>query len=409
MNEINYKKWTPEEDSLLKSIYETNSKEFISSQFKKPWNSIKTRARKLELHRKDEVVLADRKIRYGPRSDAWTTDDDKLLREIYEHNTKKFILSKIDRTWKAIWGRAYEFNLHRDENIVKQEMVEAGKNAPPGEDVWTKEENELLKQIYEDNCKEFITEKLKNRTWKAIRERSTKLGLKRNEGVINEERIKVIRKTTMEKYGVESTWQLDSVKEKSKQTNMERRGVEYALQSPGVRQKIKETVQENYGVDNVFQADIIKQKAKQSFYKSGTQRCSKQQRYIATLLNGKLNFPIGNCNVDILIDDSTIIEYDGGGHCLQVKLGYLSRDEHIKLERKRDLYLKSKNFSIIRIISENDVLPEDSFLIKMISDAKEYLKKGHSWITYDIDNKKVLCSVYQTDYDFGKLREIKDA
>jgi hypothetical protein len=101
--------------------------------------------------------------------------------------------------------------------------------------------------------------------------------------------------------------------------------------------------------------------------------------------------------------------YDGGGHDISMKVkGGLTQEEFIKSERKRELFIKSRGFSIIRIISKDDLLPKDEIILKMISEAKEYLKTGHSWITFDIDNKKVICSQSQSDYNFGELRKLPD-
>jgi hypothetical protein len=40
--------------------------------------------------------------------------------------------------------------------------------------------------------------------------------------------------------------------------------------------------------------------------------------------------------------------------------------------------------------------------------ALEYLKSGHSWIKFDIDNSKIINSQFECDYDYGVLRKIKE-
>ena len=75
------------------------------------------------------------------------------------------------------------------------------------------------------------------------------------------------KRTNVNKYGVEHTTQLDSVKEKIKQTCFENYGVEYASQSPKIKEKIKQTFIENYGVDHPMRNAVVKQKVRQTVQK----------------------------------------------------------------------------------------------------------------------------------------------
>lgn len=365
--------------------------------------AIKRRAHKLELHRDDNVINIDKGIRNKVRVNAWSEEETALLKEIYEHNTKEFIIPKFNRSWNAIRWAAQNIGLSRDRELIVAEMVEGGKTAPIREDFWTVEEDSLLKEIYENNLQDFIVPKFKNRTWQAIRERAVKLGLSRDKEQIRQDR----NDTLMEQYGATSPFSFERTREKSRQTNLERYGVEYAIGSDEIREKAHKTVQDRYGVDNVFQSEEIKEKISEAFYKSGTQKCSKQQLYLSNLLGGKINYPVGGCNLDILLEDNIACEYDGGGHSLCVKLGSVTAKDFNDTERRRELFLKSKGFSIIRIISEDDFLPEDTIIFKMVDEAKAYLKTGHSWINFNINEKKVVCREFNRKYDFGNLRQIR--
>jgi len=53
-----------------------------------------------------------------------------------------------------------------------------------------------------------------------------------------------IKKGTQEKYGVDNVFQLNSVKEKSKETNLEKYGVEHVSQNNNIKEKIKEKLKE---------------------------------------------------------------------------------------------------------------------------------------------------------------------
>ena len=445
------KRWDSEEETLLKNIYQNNSKKEILEKINRAWPQIRVKANELQLKRDSQLISADRKIK-GKRSDAWSKEEFDLLKEIFPNNTKKLILEtfvakKFARSWQSIYVNAKKMGIRRDENIIKQEMINAGRAATI-EDKWGDEENELLKKYYADSLQSEIEKKLPKRTFRAIRGQALKLGLSRNKGFVDRDRALHLE----EHYNIKSTWQLNSVKEKSKQTNLEKIGVEYPTQSDKVRNKIKQTVQNRYGVDNVFQSPEIKKqieqtnienfgvknpnqspeirqktentnmkkygvknvfqskeiqnKCKESLYRHGTQRCSAQQAYISNLVNGKINYPVDKCNVDILLKDKICCEYNGGGHYIKIKLNAISEKDFCEEEKRRDFFLKSRGYSIIKIISKKDKLPQDEIIIKMLNEAQEYLKQNHSWINFDIDNNKIQCKEFEKEYDFGILRKI---
>ena len=256
------KRWTSEEDDILKDIYENNVKAFILEKISKDWISICRRARRLNLHRNEKVITQDKKNR-GPRKDRWTPEEDIFLKKIYPFNTKVYILSQIDRSWGAIRDRAYSIDLHRDPKIVEKEMIEGGRNAPPNENSWEKSEIETLKNIYEHNYKKEILEKL-NRSWGSIRAKARLLKLERDVNLIKEDNITGTKEAVLKKYGVEYSTLLTSMKEKSRKTNLKRLGVEYPTQNEYVKNKVKNTVKRKYGVNNVFQSQEIKNKIRKT-------------------------------------------------------------------------------------------------------------------------------------------------
>ena len=62
-----------------------------------------------------------------------------------------------------------------------------------------------------------------------------------------------VKKSMIEKYGVENAMELESIKTKIKKTNLKKYGFENAAQSKVVQDKMKATNLERYGVDNIFQ------------------------------------------------------------------------------------------------------------------------------------------------------------
>lgn len=251
---------------LLKKIYENNSKEDILKQINRSWNLISKNARKLNLKRDSDLINKDRKKR-GPRKDSYSQKELDLIVDIYENNKKEFILDQFKkagfkRSWQSIKLTAISLNIKRKQEIIKQEMINGGSQilCPPCETLWTKKENELLKTIYRNNSREYLLSQFPKRTWRAIHEHALTLELLRSNQIIEKDRKKELKKNL----GIDSTWQLESVKEKSRQTNLKERGVEYPTQSAEVREKVKETVQKRYGVDNVFQSEKIKEKIEQT-------------------------------------------------------------------------------------------------------------------------------------------------
>lgn len=138
-------------------------------------------------------------------------------------------------------------------------------------------------------------------------------------------------------------------------------------------------------------------KAKITMYKNNTAPCSKQQRYLHFLLGGELNYPINTLNLDIAFPNEMIyIEYDGGGHDLQVKFGNITYNKQKTTQRKREYLLHSKGWKLIRIVSNKDYLPLQNDIIKLINKSKKYLNSGHSWCEINID-KHIL---YGTDIKY---------
>lgn len=149
--------------------------------------------------------------------------------------------------------------------------------------------------------------------------------------------------TVLEKYGVENISQAEEIKNKKRESCIENFGVENATQSEEVKAKIQKTIIEKYGVKSYTQTEEYKNKVNKSnlkkygvkwagqskqviekrmrtLRKNGNAPKSIQQKYLCTLLNGVLNYQINNCFVDILLKDNIVLEYDGGGHTMSVKV-----------------------------------------------------------------------------------------
>lgn len=267
-----------------------------------------------------------------------------------------------------------------------------------------------------------------------------------------------IKATNIEKYGTEYYTQTDKYKERAKQTCIDKYGYDNVSKSPEIIDKIKEVqfkkygnyysatdegkekyrqfCLDNYGVENLFQSEEIKEKIKDTMIdKYGTPYLmqipseakrrtllamktkesmgilpsSRQQEYLHKIYGGIKNYVVSNCALDVaLLEDKIDIEGDFSGHELRVKFGECTQEEFENKEVKRKYFLKSKGWKDLRIISRKDNLPSDKKLLEMLDISKQWFNSGHTWIKFDIDNNTYETSKGILDYNYGKLRKIKD-
>lgn len=149
------------------------------------------------------------------------------------------------------------------------------------------------------------------------------------------------------------------------------------------------------------------QKALTALNNSGLVKTSKPQKYLAKLLGGELNKQIGNIFADILIGN-IVIEYDGSGHWAASYYEEATTKEDIdKKDFKRDKWLQSQGYKVIRIVSEKDYLPSDESILRIIKNAKEEFDKGKNFYRIVIDennfNKDELRKI--TDNDLKEMTE----
>ena len=240
--------------------------------------------------------------------------------------------------------------------------------------------------------------------------------------------------TMLSEYGIKHNSQLPSYKEKFHNTCVEKYGESYRqqfakkafetfyektgydtpLQSPIVQEKIKQTCLNKFGYEYSLQSPEVREKITQTLYENSSQKASKQQRYINELYRGTLNYPIKHYNADIYLSkDNLIVEYDGGGHMLNVVTGRETMEEYAKKEIIRNSILKREGYKQMHIISLNDKLPSDDILLQMLSLARNYFNTtSHSWINFDIDNSKIINAENKDTngvfFNYGELRKIKE-
>ena len=229
------------------------------------------------------------------------------------------------------------------------------------------------------------------------------------------ELVERIKQFYMDNYGTRNVAELDFVKEKRKKTNLEKYGCENPNQSKEVIERRKKTNLQRYGVEYQSQNPLVRKKVAETLSANNTVSTSSQQKYIHKLYGGELNGVVSHYNCDIVFrEDKVILEYDGGGHLLGVKLGKESYEDSMKKQMIRDLQIKREGYRIIRIISRKDLLPSDSILLSMLQYAKDFfsLNPERTWISFDVDNNCIYNAYHKEGdtslyYNFGELRKLK--
>lgn len=175
--------------------------------------------------------------------------------------------------------------------------------------------------------------------------------------------------TSLEKYGNICSLRNPEVQAKSTATNMKNLGVQYPFQNPNILQKCRD----NYIKNN-----------------NNTVMVSKQQKYLCDLYGGVLNYPISLYFADIVLDD-IVVEYDGRGHDLSVRLHYISADEFNYKEHIREQEIIHHGYKIFRIISKEDKLPPDDVLLNIKENVCNILHTTeYNIATYNIDTQEMI-------------------
>lgn len=217
-----------------------------------------------------------------------------------------------------------------------------------------------------------------------------------------------IKATNVEKYGSENPFGSKKIQKKIKETMITKHGVEHAMQNKEIQERAKATCKERYGSENYFSSDDFKNKIRDIWSFNGHDGpCSRQQRYIANLTNGKINAVISGYWADIFMEkENIIIEYDGGGHFLGDKInGNISpTKESILREKQRENKIINNKHRMIRFIATKDRIPSDEVILNLI----EGFKNSDFKVNRVNFEEGTIDRDYQEKWycNFGKLRKI---
>lgn len=166
---------------------------------------------------------------------------------------------------------------------------------------------------------------------------------------------------------------------KMSETMIEQYGTANPLQNPDFVKKYEDTCMKRFGCKKHLASKEIKEKILNSYYKNGTCPTSSQQISIRDMLrdtygNCDMNVP---CGASSLLDCVVIIkgvkvdvEYDGS---------YWHEDA--QKDRRRDEFVKSQGYKVLRIKSRRSVPTQEQLKEKI-----DYLvKDNHSYAELDLD------------------------
>ncbi len=160
------------------------------------------------------------------------------------------------------------------------------------------------------------------------------------------------KNAVFEKYGVYHPLQSEEIRNRMAEHNMEKYGQANVSQVPEFRDKSKQTCLRKYGVECSLSATSVREKIVQTLISNGSVPTSKQQIELAKMLEEmygscELNSPCGRCALDcvVVVDGIKIdVEFDGW---------YWHQDA--QRDRRRDEYVKSRGYKILRIVGSHEI------------------------------------------------------
>lgn len=175
-----------------------------------------------------------------------------------------------------------------------------------------------------------------------------------------------LKKTLLEKYGVEHALQSPEIKNKAIQTNIARYGVEHALQSPCFKDKFKNTMQTRYNVDYTGQSSILQQKMQET-----------------SLSRYGVNNPMKNNDVQEKVKQTCLKKYG---------VEYVSQSDICKKHMQENNLLKygvkftTQLDSVKQKVKETNIKRYGhDYVMKFINKGKQTKKNNNTYITSKVE------------------------
>lgn len=176
------------------------------------------------------------------------------------------------------------------------------------------------------------------------------------------------------KYGVDSVFKLEEVKNKTKATLQAKYGVEYITQSSEIYEKIKQTNLRKYGVPYTTQSPEIIEKMRMGFVHNNNQICkSKAEEQMCDILMeiyGKHcvfpSYPYSNIIMDCLLyinGQFVDVEYDG----------YYWHKNKQEYDKRRNYFVLKNNIKVLRFVANNTIPTKE----QIIENVDYLIKDNH--------------------------------
>lgn len=207
----------------------------------------------------------------------------------------------------------------------------------------------------------------------SCRSKKTKITVKSKYGVDNVAQVKEIKekieKTCLERYGTFSPLENKEIFEKTKKSFNQHYNVDNGIADlrkiKELNEKIIETNTTRYGGSSPFCSEKIRKEIRDTLYANGTCPTSKKQIQLREMIeniygNCELNYPCDKLSLDcmVVINGTKIdIEYDGY---------YWHKDTQEK-DKKRDYFVESQGYKVLRIVAYSDRLPTKEELVESIN------------------------------------------
>ena len=150
---LNY--WTDEEDELMRKHYPKGGSALVMKYVHRTRNAVQNRACRLGLE------LAVKRQMPNLKPDAWSAEEDEVIRLYYKSLGSKGVGEKLRRSTRAIWSRATDLGVSCDLSAKK----------------WTPEEDSILRKHYPKHGCAYVSEVL-GRPFNGTKRRAALLGVR---------------------------------------------------------------------------------------------------------------------------------------------------------------------------------------------------------------------------------------
>jgi hypothetical protein len=192
---------------------------------------------------------------------------------------------------------------------------------------------------------------------------------------VSKKGIEKMKTTCVERYGVDSTFKLDIIKEKIGQTNLQRYGTYNPINNEHIKEKRKQTNLQKYGKDHIFNTDNFINKKKDTCLEKYGYESASQSDYVKAKMKQTNLYRYGVENVSQNKD----IAY-------KASINMYKKKEYILPSGNIINYQGYENFAIDEIISEMKI--DENDIIMGVNNVPEI------WYKYNDKDRRHYVDIY---------------